>query len=219
MVAVQGLVLSAISARYAIFFFSSRRRHTRLVSDWSSDVCSSDLPWSRSRITQRRRWAEQTPDSIHNAGSPPRVNLDVTFFFKPFRTAPGVAQIFAGIAARLHFQANGPALKRSANFHDALAVRVIETLGNPQNRGQPSQDGLIGVIQGGIRGVVSSRFRLAVVIAHQTGDDGAFAAPQRGNIAVQNQVFSVFVMSTVADHVSGIMQQRSRFEKHARLRR
>src|SRR5262249_27349709 len=25
-----------------LFFFSSRRRHTRLVSDWSSDVCSSD---------------------------------------------------------------------------------------------------------------------------------------------------------------------------------
>src|SRR5258706_31765 len=25
------------------FLFSSRRRHTRLVSDWSSDVCSSDL--------------------------------------------------------------------------------------------------------------------------------------------------------------------------------
>src|SRR5262249_56794062 len=24
-------------------FFASRRRHTRLVSDWSSDVCSSDL--------------------------------------------------------------------------------------------------------------------------------------------------------------------------------
>src|SRR5215213_4088500 len=27
-----------------LFFFSSRRRHTRWVSDWSSDVCSSDLP-------------------------------------------------------------------------------------------------------------------------------------------------------------------------------
>src|SRR5262249_59846080 len=25
-----------------VFLFSSRRRHTRLVSDWSSDVCSSD---------------------------------------------------------------------------------------------------------------------------------------------------------------------------------
>src|SRR5207245_7977001 len=26
-----------------IFFFSSRRRHTRCYRDWSSDVCSSDL--------------------------------------------------------------------------------------------------------------------------------------------------------------------------------
>src|SRR5436190_2857535 len=26
------------------FFFSSRRRHTRSLCDWSSDVCSSDLP-------------------------------------------------------------------------------------------------------------------------------------------------------------------------------
>ena len=26
-----------------MFFFSSRRRHTRLRRDWSSDVCSSDL--------------------------------------------------------------------------------------------------------------------------------------------------------------------------------
>src|SRR5947199_9178644 len=28
---------------YCFFFFSSRRRHTRCLSDWSSDVCSSDL--------------------------------------------------------------------------------------------------------------------------------------------------------------------------------
>src|SRR3712207_8595265 len=27
-----------------MFFFSSRRRHTRYWRDWSSDVCSSDLP-------------------------------------------------------------------------------------------------------------------------------------------------------------------------------
>src|SRR5438874_8505333 len=26
-----------------VFFFSSRRRHTRSLRDWSSDVCSSDL--------------------------------------------------------------------------------------------------------------------------------------------------------------------------------
>src|SRR6266481_7648333 len=29
------------------FFFSSRRRHTRWNCDWSSDVCSSDLPRER----------------------------------------------------------------------------------------------------------------------------------------------------------------------------
>src|SRR5438477_4952789 len=28
---------------HQMFFFSSRRRHTRLTCDWSSDVCSSDL--------------------------------------------------------------------------------------------------------------------------------------------------------------------------------
>src|SRR6266480_5158814 len=28
---------------WCFFFFSSRRRHTRLTCDWSSDVCSSDL--------------------------------------------------------------------------------------------------------------------------------------------------------------------------------
>src|SRR5256885_9473042 len=36
------------------FFFSSRRRHTRLQGDWSSDVCSSDLA-ARPRARQRSR--------------------------------------------------------------------------------------------------------------------------------------------------------------------
>src|SRR5437588_10112527 len=31
------------SYAYIVFFFSSRRRHTRSLCDWSSDVCSSDL--------------------------------------------------------------------------------------------------------------------------------------------------------------------------------
>src|SRR5438132_14145459 len=32
-----------LSRSVSIFFFSSRRRHTRSLCDWSSDVCSSDL--------------------------------------------------------------------------------------------------------------------------------------------------------------------------------
>src|SRR5256885_10488303 len=31
------------AAAWRVFFLSSRRRHTRLQGDWSSDVCSSDL--------------------------------------------------------------------------------------------------------------------------------------------------------------------------------
>src|SRR5690554_7657685 len=31
------------SRQWRLFFFSSRRRHTRCRRDWSSDVCSSDL--------------------------------------------------------------------------------------------------------------------------------------------------------------------------------
>src|SRR5438093_12337328 len=47
--------------RVFLFFFSSRRRHTRLVSDWSSDMCSSDLlapasPWVRS-LAARAAWS------------------------------------------------------------------------------------------------------------------------------------------------------------------
>ena len=36
-------MLVIVRQTYDIFFFSSRRRHTRLRRDWSSDVCSSDL--------------------------------------------------------------------------------------------------------------------------------------------------------------------------------
>src|SRR5260221_2998581 len=33
------------------FFFSSRRRHTRSLCDWSSDVCSSDLEEVESEVS------------------------------------------------------------------------------------------------------------------------------------------------------------------------
>src|SRR5580765_8943063 len=32
------------TSQMLLFFFSSRRRHTMWTGDWSSDVCSSDLP-------------------------------------------------------------------------------------------------------------------------------------------------------------------------------
>src|SRR5256885_3044478 len=42
--AMRGRLFQRYSAHdVGLFFFSSRRRHTRLQGDWSSDVCSSDL--------------------------------------------------------------------------------------------------------------------------------------------------------------------------------
>src|SRR5256885_8694788 len=37
------IFVDVMVVRFCFFFFSSRRRHTRLQGDWSSDVCSSDL--------------------------------------------------------------------------------------------------------------------------------------------------------------------------------
>src|SRR5256885_11245936 len=68
-----------------VFFFSSRRRHTRLQGDWSSDMCSSDLrssarPGSVAASTPAiRRTAirslarnEQLRDAAHRNADPRR---------------------------------------------------------------------------------------------------------------------------------------------------
>src|SRR2546430_8825866 len=47
-------ILETVISSFSIFFFSSRRRHTRFDCDWSSDVCSSDLPPSVSELRDGR---------------------------------------------------------------------------------------------------------------------------------------------------------------------
>src|SRR5256885_4680646 len=48
---------------WLVFFFSSRRRHTRLQGDWSSDVCSSDLlshlQWPSGAFSVKRSTPQQ----------------------------------------------------------------------------------------------------------------------------------------------------------------
>src|SRR5688500_19707309 len=50
-----------------IFFFSSRRRHTRLQGDWSSDVCSSDLSTLPARTWCSTATITTTSASPHRA--------------------------------------------------------------------------------------------------------------------------------------------------------
>src|SRR5256885_7201888 len=69
------------------FFFSSRRRHTRLQGDWSSDVCSSDLAWfaMNQASTVIPRWSQnwrpdswQTRPAVQLPEYPDRKSLDRT---------------------------------------------------------------------------------------------------------------------------------------------
>src|SRR5256885_2911149 len=50
------LVLLPLVVRrlHYLFFFSSRRRHTRLQGDWSSDVCSSDLYFTEAKMVREQ---------------------------------------------------------------------------------------------------------------------------------------------------------------------
>src|SRR3989454_2745237 len=113
----------------SFFFFSSRRRHTRLQGDWSSDVCSSDLygsswpapaanrTWSISpprwsRLTGPGRWRDfcsarcagptVAPPPSSDSGSSPAAA-------RPCRSAPvctasaagrGVSPIGSGVRGR-----------------------------------------------------------------------------------------------------------------------
>src|SRR5260221_7900004 len=61
-----------------LFFFSSRRRHTRSLCDWSSDVCSSDLFGQGDRpaeVGDRERQVPTEP-APEPGGGCPRQRLD-----------------------------------------------------------------------------------------------------------------------------------------------
>src|SRR5690606_40017610 len=70
--------------RNIVFFFSSRRRHTRFSRDWSSDVCSSDLsPLCYRRILNGNWTWRIVPYGEHSGLLPPqegacgRVDIDL----------------------------------------------------------------------------------------------------------------------------------------------
>src|SRR5437762_7907799 len=80
------------------FFFSSRRRHTRYIGDWSSDVCSSDLPGGTITVTisqekdETNSWAKLTVQD-QGLGIPAE---EVSHIFEPFYRASNVLNNIAG---------------------------------------------------------------------------------------------------------------------------
>src|SRR3712207_5816904 len=60
-----------------MFFFSSRRRHTRYWRDWSSDVCSSDLLHSLTESQRAVLLALCRPFKHGSAYAVPTTNQDI----------------------------------------------------------------------------------------------------------------------------------------------
>src|SRR5690606_39326481 len=66
-----------------LFFFSSRRRHTRFSRDWSSDVCSSDLLDPEQNHLFHDKYTETTID----------IDLSNCHFFLTANTLDGVPPV------------------------------------------------------------------------------------------------------------------------------
>src|SRR5437762_14362166 len=70
-----------------MFFFSSRRRHTRYIGDWSSDVCSSDLV----RAGETRA-GEDILNVAQAADAPVQKILALAIAIEPARHGHGLAR-------------------------------------------------------------------------------------------------------------------------------
>src|SRR5204862_4727919 len=84
-------------------FFSSRRRHTRSLRDWSSDVCSSDL-------TINTAFAAPLVATVKDAGGNPVASVTVTF------TAPGTGASGSFAGGVNTATTNGSGVATSATF-------------------------------------------------------------------------------------------------------
>src|SRR5215211_3195235 len=82
---------------FVFFFFSSRRRHTRSLCDWSSDVCSSDLPSGRGMRCSASR---STPGRIAAATMKPRKTSAITIFSCQSASASAITATATTVATK-----------------------------------------------------------------------------------------------------------------------
>src|SRR5438045_8394252 len=97
---------------YFVFFFSSRRRHTRCLSDWSSDVCSSDLDavddYAKQRRVGRRDVDVGAPDAVARRPTRDREHPSVPArdaVRRVARVPPDAGRLGAGGARRVGLRA------------------------------------------------------------------------------------------------------------------
>src|SRR2546426_11815254 len=99
------------------FFFSSRRRHTRLQGDWSSDVCSSDLPSEALRLLVANRQTIADPAAHRRA-----VGGAVVVWLICLPLAAAAAAVVAWYAAAI--TGAGPRRRATVRLAPALVLAV-----------------------------------------------------------------------------------------------
>src|SRR2546430_11625836 len=115
------------------FFFSSRRRHTRFDCDWSSDVCSSDLPGPRDQPAHEA-WAHDVKRGTDDGAEQPARRTHEPSL-RPVRDEVGARGPGYDLDLRASLVQQGRRFERalpSTHHHDPLT-------------GEPTQ---IGVVEG-----------------------------------------------------------------------
>src|SRR5579864_7050017 len=97
-----------MSLSVLFFFFSSRRRHTRLTCDWSSDVCSSDLEVSSREVAGRVFQSVPTQDSrlaaarlCWNPTGGPRARVLACRTMRTARTRQATSEVATRLASQV----------------------------------------------------------------------------------------------------------------------
>src|SRR5256885_14309020 len=120
------------------FFFSSRRRHTRLQGDGSSDVCSSDLPLQTAQ--------SQAPPLIAVSSDPAgaQIFLDQRLVGATplkIRTTPGPHEVRLALAGYVP-RVTRPNLPTGRDFELRIAVVLTPVRGGQQKQQAPTSDEL-----------------------------------------------------------------------------
>src|SRR5258705_7958951 len=112
--------MSCISGVTSVFFFffSSRRRHTRCLSDWSSDVCSSDLAHENLGVLYARMASDAYAKALQLDGSRQAIQPKLALITQIFPKQGG-AQVKTA-------QATATATAASTKVADAKAAQARE---------------------------------------------------------------------------------------------